>query len=1177
MLLISQRTTLRWALALTTLLVFACGSQTTPEERTARTIAAMSSLSHHVPVAVSNGQAALAGSLPADQELHVTISLPLRDQTGLTSLLSQIYDPSSSKYRQFLSVEQFTEQFGPTEEDFQTVVGFARANGMTVTDTPKNRLIVPLNATVDRIQKTFHVTMNSYRHPTESRTFFAPDREPSLNLSVPVAHISGLNNFSLPRPAAAAPYTNTGPYGSYLGSDLRAAYYENPSTSPPTPLTALTGSGQIVGLFEASGYYLSDVNQTFSTANQAYSVPIVNVLLDGQVPGPDGNTDVEDVLDIAAVIGMAPGLSQVRIYIGPAVDAFNKMATENLAKQISSSDGYDVDDSESLTEHAAFQEMAAQGQTIFFASGDGGGATSIDDTYVTVVGGTDLSPYVVGNPWPETAWARSSGGISPDGVPIPSWQVGAANSLNGASTTLRNVPDVAANADPGTGLYICETDPVGGFGCGPVGGTSLATPLWAGFMALVNQQAVEAGKSTVGFINPAIYAIYASGKGADYHNDFHDITSGNNDFFNAVPGYDPVTGLGSPNGQNLIDALAGPVASGFTLTNSNIATALPILPGGASGTTTITVNELGGFTGHVTLAASGLPSGVSASFGSNPTATSSALKLTATSTATAGTFTVTVTGTSGTQTASTSFILTVGAKSFSLSASSNFLVQAPGSSIADTIAVTDVNGFEGGVTLSASGLPSGVTASFSPNPTTTGSSVLTLAASASALQQTVQYNATVTGTSGTQTATTSVGVDVVPPFTFALRIDGTTSISLYPGTSSPNFDFTVVRNDGLSGIVNVSASGLPTGVTASLFCAPTATPGTTVCQISLTATSAALFGTFPFTIAATSGSVTASTAFAVTVVPNGTGAANVITPYIQVNGGALQETNAITLTGVSTVNLAPTPSAGGTWSWIEPDGSTFNQRVLDAIALPATTNTYVAIYTSPAGVQSVETFVVTIAGFTLSPSSSTLSIAPAGSASDTITVTSAEGPITLTATGLPSGVTAAYSANPTAGTSVLTLTANGEVVAGTYPVTLTGSSTTSTTATSAIRLIVETSDGGTDAGGDASADAASDATVASGCASGAKVISLSACGGTPPFNTTGPVCVKVKASAVNGWNASNIQGRTVVAEGASTQGPVAPTNYGGVPDQPGLSAGPDGFVYFDFTAGQVSYSTMACW
>ncbi len=719
MLLISHTATLRWGLTLGCLLVSACGSQSTqPEDRMSTRIAAVQVLSHHVPVAVSNGQAALAGALPAGQKMHVAIALPLRNQAGLTSLLSQLYDPSSPKYRQFLSVEQFTEQFGPKPEDFQTVVSFAQANGMTVTDTPKNRLLVPINATVDRIQNAFHVTMNSYRHPTEGRIFFAPDREPSLNLNVPVTHISGLNNFSLPHPAVTGPYAPSGPNGSYLGSDMRAAYYVNPTTNPPTPLTALTGSGQTVGLYEAFGYNLTDVNATFSTANQAYSVPIVNVLLGDAVPGPDGNFDGEDVLDIAAAIGMAPGLSQVRVYIGPAADAFNKMATENIAKQISSSDGYGE---ESSAEDSVFQEMALQGQSIFIASGDFGSTAQLDDAYVTIVGGTNLPPYVVGGAWPETAWGGSNGGISLNGVPIPTWQAGVSSSLNGASPNLRNVPDVAANA--GSGIYICTTDPVVGFECSTWFGTSLASPLWAGFMALVNQQAVETGnapKGGVGFINPALYAIYANGEGANYNSDFHDIKSGGNiyNLFNAVPGYDLVTGLGSPNGQPLINDLAGPAASGFTLTNSNITTALSISPGGASGTTTITVNGLGGFTGSVTLAASGLPSGVAASFGSNPTIASSALKLTASSTATAGAFTVTVTGVSGTKTATTSFVVTVGATNFALSASANFLTQAPGTAIADTITVTDLNGFDHSITLTASGLPSGVTASFSPNPTT---------------------------------------------------------------------------------------------------------------------------------------------------------------------------------------------------------------------------------------------------------------------------------------------------------------------------------------------------------------------------------------------------------------------------------------------------------------------------
>jgi hypothetical protein len=118
--------------------------------------------------------------------------------------------------------------------------------------------------------------------------------------------------------------------------------------------------------------------------------------------------------------------------------------------------------------------------------------------------------------------------------------------------------------------------------------------------------------------------------------------------------------------------------------------------------------------------------------------------------------------------------------------------------------------------------------------------------------------------------------------------------------------------------------------------------------------------------------------------------------------------------------------------------------------------------------------------------------------------------------------------------------------------------------------------GGTDAGSDASSDAAADASGSTGCASGATVFSETSCGSLPSFNTTGAVCFKLKLSTIHGWNASNVQGRTATAKGSTTQGPITPTN-GSIPNQPGLSPSSDGTVYFNFTAGSVNYSSMACW
>jgi len=326
----------------------------------------------HVRPAVTSGEAKLVGIVPRGQTMRLSIVLPLRNQEALTSLLTRLYDPSSPDYRRFLSVDQFTQQFGPTQADYQAVVSFAQSHGFAITSTPANRLLVPISGTVEQVESAFHVTMNLYQHPSEDRTFFSPDREPSLDLQVPVRHISGLNNFSIPHPMVvrnqaginqagilAATVTGSGPGSSYLGSDMRAAYYGG---------TTLDGNGQSLGLFEFGGYNINDVNATFTNAGQSYNVAINNVLLDGAT-GAAGEDDSEQVLDIVQAIGMAPGLSQVRVYIGSVgttvddASILNSMASENIAKQLSCSWGWLPEDPG--TDDVFFQEFAARARVTF--------------------------------------------------------------------------------------------------------------------------------------------------------------------------------------------------------------------------------------------------------------------------------------------------------------------------------------------------------------------------------------------------------------------------------------------------------------------------------------------------------------------------------------------------------------------------------------------------------------------------------------------------------------------------------------------------------------------------------------------------------------------------------------------------------------------------------------------
>ena len=302
-------------------------------------------------------------------------------------------------------------------------------------------------------------------------------------------------------------------------------------------------------------------------------------------------------------------------------------------------------------------------------------------------------------------------------------------------------------------------------------------------------------------------------------------------------------------------ALTVTAKPGFTLSPS--ASTLPVTQG-ASGTDTVTVTDIGGFTGNVTLAATGLPAGVTLAYGANPTASTSVLTFTASSTATVGTSTVTITGTSGTSTATTTIALTVGTGgSFALSRSAATLSIAQSASGTDTITVTDLSPFNGSVTLAVSGLPAGVTAAFATNPATS-TSVLSLTASATA--SVGAATVTITGASGTLTATTTIALTITAKPGFALA----PSASSVAVTQAKTATDTIMVTDagGFTGSVTLTATGLPAGVTVAYGTNPTT--GTSV--LTFTANATATAGAFTVTITGNSGSTTASTTITLTVV-----------------------------------------------------------------------------------------------------------------------------------------------------------------------------------------------------------------------------------------------------------------------------------------------------------------------
>jgi uncharacterized repeat protein (TIGR01451 family) len=545
---------------------------------------AMKQLHGHVPPAVS--QLSPTGQLDATNRLHLAIGLPLHNQAALNTLLQQMYDPASTNYQRYLAPADFAAQFGPTEQDYQAVVAFAQSHGLTVAATHANRMLIEVNAKAADVENAFNVTLHTYRHPTENRTFYSPDTEPTVPAALPVADISGLNNYARPHPKLRLQATNapssfqpragSGPGGNYMGYDFRAAY---------VPGTTLTGAGQQIALVQFDGYFASDIALYAQQAGLP-TVALTNILLNGFNGSPTFNGgEVEVSLDIEMVISMAPGLSQVMVYEGDPYNflpnvVLNQIAVDNAARQVSCSWGWTG--GPNTTSEQIFQQMAVQGQSFYNASGDSDAFLpgEVDSPFgfgfpscspnITQVGGTTLTTVgPVGAYVSEQVWnwgqtygiiydgVGSCGGIS-DHYPTPSWQVGFGTSTNHGSATGRNIPDVALTAD---NVYVIAD---GGIEYPGTGGTSCAAPLWAGYTALINQQAALNGRSSVGFINPAIYAL---AKTAAYNNCFNDTTNGNNTWsqsltnFFAVPGYDLCTGLGTPNGTNLINALTGGAAS----------------------------------------------------------------------------------------------------------------------------------------------------------------------------------------------------------------------------------------------------------------------------------------------------------------------------------------------------------------------------------------------------------------------------------------------------------------------------------------------------------------------------------------------------------------------------------------------------------------------------------------
>jgi len=546
---------------------------------------AFRALAGHIPAAVAQSQAVAA--LDPARMLPMALTLPLRNQAELADLLRAQADPEDPRFGQFLTTQQFIARFSPTQADYDRAAAYARSVGLSVVAAHPSRTVLDVAAPAAQAERAFGLRLLVYQSRRDGRFFFAPDAEPRVPaaLASVVSGVIGLDNAAQWRPhlrlrpapefsqaldPLALPYEiGSGPGGALSPSDIKKAYN--------LAGNAQTGAGQTLALFELDGYAPGDVS-AYEANFGLPSVPLQNVLIDGY-SGASGSGAGEVTLDIELQAALAPGATKILVYEAPnsgagVVDAYNKIASDNLAKQISTSWGEAENSAGATTrnaENTAFQQMAAQGQSIFAAAGDNGandnGSTlSVDDPasqpYMTGVGGTALTTagpggaYTSEKTWNNGSTANGAGGGGISTVwPIPSYQAPVAGSAaSKGSASMRNVPDVSLDADPNTGYSIYFQGKWVVYG-----GTSCAAPLWAAFTALVNQQRATNGLGTLGFANPPLYTAFQGASGAA---DFHDIADGStNLFYPAVAGYDDATGLGTFNGANLLLDLSGKAAA----------------------------------------------------------------------------------------------------------------------------------------------------------------------------------------------------------------------------------------------------------------------------------------------------------------------------------------------------------------------------------------------------------------------------------------------------------------------------------------------------------------------------------------------------------------------------------------------------------------------------------------
>ena len=498
-----------------------------------------------MPARVSSG---LKNPTAAQLAQRVEIQIPLR-MRGYAKLVNRIGRGEA------ITHASLDQEHLPAAADYDALVAWLKAEGLTITRTDPNRLSVFVSGTVAQIQQSLQVQM---AHVTlEGHEYHVARTHPSLPVRI-AGQVLGINGLQ-PYTKMIKRSTTTPNAPPYLVNEMLGAYNARN--------LGVTGAGQKIAILIDTVPLNSDLTTFWTNNNIAQSLAnIEEVNVNNATLGaPTG----EETLDVEWSSGVAPG-AKIRVYaagslaftdLDKALQAIiSDLPSQPQLHQLSISLGlgetYLTSSSQMQTDAQYFATLAGSGVSVFVSSGDAGsnpnnsGATGgplqveyyASDPSVTGVGGTTLNLNTsTGAVTSETAWSGSGGGVSVV-FSRPSWQTGAGV----PSGNFRLVPDVCLAANPSTGAYVYLNGAVQQFG-----GTSWSSPSWAGFCALINEARAKVSKGPIGLLNPSIYPLIGT-------SNFRDITSGSNGTYSAAAGYDRVTGIGSPNVSVLLQTLTTP-------------------------------------------------------------------------------------------------------------------------------------------------------------------------------------------------------------------------------------------------------------------------------------------------------------------------------------------------------------------------------------------------------------------------------------------------------------------------------------------------------------------------------------------------------------------------------------------------------------------------------------------